>query len=167
MVLAAAIATGMLVVAVSALDAVGADPPSKASKASKATKASNDLTGRLADCLRSRGLAVPALSGTALDRWLQTHPVPDTDGLACKKAIAPPDEVRPAPTADAEKLSQCLRAEGFDAPSDPLALKQWIGTQRSPAALRAIKECGVSAPAPCGGAKPEPKPAADGDRPVT
>jgi hypothetical protein len=168
MVLAAAVATGMLVIAVSTLDAVGADPPAKAAKAAKADNVSNELTRKLADCLRSRGVAVPALSGTALDRWLRTHPVPDADGLACKQAIVPPDEVRAAPTADTEKLSECLRAQGFHAPTDPLALKQWIGEQRSTAALRAIKKCGVdTAPAPCGAAKPAPKPTTDGDRPVT
>jgi hypothetical protein len=144
MVLAAAVATGMLAIAVSTLDAVGADPPAKAA---------TDVTDRLADCLRTRDVAVPALSGTALEHWLQTHRLPDAAVRACKMAIAPPDEVREAPTADTKKLSECLRAQGFDAPSDPVALKQWIGEQRSPAVLRAIKECGVPAPAPCGGAK--------------
>jgi hypothetical protein len=160
MVLAAAVATAMLVIAVSTLDAVGADPPKKAAA---------DLTGQFASCLRDRGVAVPSLNGQALDRWLRTHRVPDAEARACKLAVAPPEpEVREAPSADATKLSECLRAQGFDAPTDPLALKQWIGGQRGPAALRAIKRCGVdAAPAPCGAAKPAPKPTADGDRPVT
>jgi len=160
MVLAAAVATAMLVIAVSTLDAVGADPPKKVA---------DDLTGQLASCLRDRGVAVPALTGDALDRWLQTHRIPEAEGRACKMAVAPPEtEVREAPSADVTKLSECLRAQGFDAPTDPLALKQWIGGQRSPAALRAIKRCGVdAAPAPCGAAKPAPKPTGDGDRPVT
>jgi hypothetical protein len=146
MVLAAAVATGMLVVAVSTLDAVGADPPAKA--------AATDITGRLADCLRSRDVAVPALSGDALDRWLQTHRLPDATVRACKTAVAPRGEVRAATTADVKQLGECLRAHGFAAPSAALALKQWIGEQHSPAALRAIKECGVvPGPAPCGAAK--------------
>ena len=160
MVLAAAIATGMLAIAVSTLDAVGAnDPP--AAKASTDT----DLTGKLADCLRSRGVAVPALSGVELDRWLKTHYVPDADALACKKAVAPPA----APLADTRELSQCLRARGFAAPTDPAALKQWIGEQHSPAMLRTIKGCGVDTPAPvpCNSGKPAPKPSSDAVRPVT
>lgn len=160
MVLAAAVATAMLVIAVSTLDAVGADPPKKAA---------TDLTEQIAACLRDRGMAVPGLSGPALDHWLRTHRLPDADVRACKMAIAPPEaEVREAPSADVTKLSECLRAQGFDAPTDPLALKPWIGEQRNQAALRAIKKCGVdTAPAPCGGGKPAPKPTTDGDRPVT
>jgi hypothetical protein len=152
MVLAAAVATAMLVIAVSTLDAVGADPPAKTSV---------DLTGKLADCLRGRGVAVPALTGPALDRWLQTHRLPDADVRACKMELAPRAEtIRAAPPVSAKKLTECLRAQGFDVPSDPMALKQWVGEQRSPAALRALKQCHVSlepapgpAPAPCG----EPK----------
>ena len=151
MVLAAAVATAMLVIAVSTLDAVGADPPKKAASAT-------DLTVQIANCLRDRGVSVPGLTGPALDRWLRTHRVPDADVRACKMAIAPPEaQVREAPSADVTKLSECLRAQGFDAPTDPLALKKWIGDQRGRDALRAIKKCGVdTAPAPCGGGKPAP-----------
>ena len=153
MVLAAAVATAMLVIAVSTLEALGADPPNKAP---------DDLTGQLASCLRDRGVAVPALTGDALDRWLQTHRIPDAEGRACKMAVAPPEsKVREAPSADAAKLSECLRAQGVHAPTDPMALKQWIGAQRSAGALDAIKECGVVSepgPAPCGG---DQKPAPD------
>jgi hypothetical protein len=151
MVLAAAVATAMLVIAVSTLNAVGADPP---------TKASNDLTSRLADCLRGRGVAVPALSGPALDRWLPTHHLPDADVRACKMAVAPrPATIREAPSVSVKKLTECLHAQGFDVPSDPLALKQWIGAQRSPAVLRALKQCDVAPvpdPAPCGKPKQAP-----------
>jgi hypothetical protein len=149
MVLAAAIATGMLVIAVSALDAVGADPPAKA--------AANDITGQLADCLRARDVAVPALSGSALDRWLQTHRLPDAAVRACKMALAPGSEVREAPSAGVKKLSQCLRAHGFDVPSDPVALKRWIGEQHSSAAVSALNECDVGVPAPCGAPKSAPE----------
>lgn len=137
MVLAAAVATAMLVTAATALDAVGADPPSEAS-------AEGDLTVRLADCLRDRGVAVPALDGAALDRWLQTHQPPDADGRACKMAVAPHGtEVREAPSKSVEELSNCLRAHGLDVPTDPVALKEWIGHQRSRTALSAMRECGL------------------------
>jgi hypothetical protein len=150
MVLAAAVATAMLVIAVSALDAVGADPPATAP---------DDLTAKLADCLRDRGVAVPALTGDALDHWLQTHRIPDAEGRACKMAVAPP-EMREAPSAGVKQLRECLRAQGFDVPTDPVALKQWIGSQRGTAAQNAIAKCGVGikpepAPKPCGAAPKE------------
>jgi hypothetical protein len=158
MVLAAAVATAMLVIAVSTLDAVGADPPKKAA---------TDLTGQFANCLRDRGVAVPGLSGPALDRWLRTHRLPDADARTCKLAVAPP-EMREAPSTGVKQLSECLRAQGFNAPTDPLALKQWIGEQRGSSVRSAIRKCGVDTdPAPCGGGKPAPKPTTDGDRPVT
>jgi hypothetical protein len=152
MVLAASVATAMLVVAVSALDAIGADPPAKAP---------DDLTARLADCLRDRGIPVPAVSGDELDHWLQTHRIPDATGRACKEAVAPRGaaEVREAPSQGAKQLSECLTAKGLDVPTDPIALKQWIGHQSSRSALDALKACGLVLkpdpnvkPAPCGAA---------------
>lgn len=153
MVLAAAVATAMLVIAASALDAVGADPPAKAS-------AEDELTGKLADCLRDRGVAVPALDGAALDRWLQTHRLADSDVRACKMAVAPREtEARGAASKGVKELSSCLRAQGLDVPTDPVALKEWIGHQRSRRALGAMKECGLvmkpdagpdRQPPPCG-----------------
>ncbi|HEX5621325.1 MAG TPA: hypothetical protein VFX51_23065 [Solirubrobacteraceae bacterium] len=153
MVLAAAVATAMLVIATSALDAVGADPPAKAS-------AEDTLIGKLADCLRGRGVAVPALDGAALDRWLQTHRLPDADGRACKTALAPRGtEVREAPSESVKELSACLRAQGLDVPTDPVALKDWLGHQRGRTTLDAMKTCGLvmkpdpgleRKPAPCG-----------------
>ncbi len=155
MVLAAAVATAMLVIGVSALEAVGADPPAKAS-------AADELTGKLADCLRGRGVAIPALEGAALDRWLQTHRLADADVRACKMAVAPRGtEVREARSQGVKELSSCLRAQGFDVPTDPVALKEWIGHQRSRTALDALKQCGLvmkpdpgpdGQPAPCGAA---------------
>jgi len=157
MVLAASVATAMLVVAVSALDAVGADPPAKAP---------DDLTGQLAGCLRDRGIAIPAVTGDELDHWLQTHSIPDADGRACKEAIAPRGaaEVREAESQGVKQLRDCLTAKGLDVPTDPIALKQWIGHQTSRAALDALKQCGLvmkpepgAKPAPCGTA-PAQKP---------
>jgi hypothetical protein len=143
MVLAAAVATAMIVIAISTLDAVGAGKP----------KAAVDLTQRLAACIRDRGVAVPALGSTAIDEWLSTHDVPEAIGRACKMKVAGgPDEVRAADAHGVETLLTCLRAQGFDPPSDPMGLKRWIGEHGQAAAL---KECGV-APAPsCGEKKPE------------
>jgi hypothetical protein len=153
--LATAVATAVVVIGVSALDAVGADPRAKSP---------DDLTVKLADCLRDRGAAIPALSGTALDNWLRTHRLQDADVRACKAAVAPRGtEVREAPSEGVEALSGCLRAQGFDVPTDPMLLKQWIGNQHSRAALGALKTCGLvmkpapdEKPAPCGAAPAKP-----------
>jgi hypothetical protein len=163
MVLAAAVATAMLVIAASALDAVGADTPAKDS-------AAGDLNAKLADCLRARGVAIPALDGAALDRWLPTHRLADADVRACKMAVAPRGtEVREAQSKSVKELSSCLRAQGLDVPTDPVALKEWIGHQGSRAALDALKKCGLvmkpdpspdGKPAPCGvGPAKGPEPA--------
>jgi hypothetical protein len=157
MVLAAALATAMIVIAITTLDAVGAD---------KRT-AQSDLTARLANCLRDRGVAVPEVSSPAVERWLDRHDVPEPIARDCKMQLAgapgqvrAPDEVREADKADAEKLAACLKARGFDAPSDPVQLKRWIITHHQEAIL---KECGMGpAPGPaCGETKPAPADGAD------
>ena len=156
MVLAAAIATATLVTAATALDAVGADAPPKKGPAA------DDLIGRLADCLRDRGAAVPALDGAALEHWLQASRLADADVRACKVAVQPRIERHEAPAQSVEALSRCLRTQGLDVPTDPVALKDWIGRQRGRTALRAMEECGLVSgpdartdrkPAPCGEAR--------------
>jgi hypothetical protein len=150
-VLAAAVASAMVVIAVAALDAVGADKPAAASDKPATV---GGVPASLLDCLRDHGVSVPALTGTALDQWFRAH-VPEATGRTCKELTAPPGEVRAARTADVDKLIGCLRDAGFDPPSDPVALKRWIGEHDSPAVTRALKECGVAPGPPCG-AKTEP-----------
>lgn len=145
MALAAAVTTSMVVVAVAALDAVGADK----------VDASDGLATEFANCLRDRGVAVPNLSGAEMDHWLSTHRLPDAAGRACKTAIAPIVEPRiksRAAQADAEKLGACLRAHGLQPPTDAIALKEWIGTHHGETAVaRALKECDFGpAPTSCG-----------------
>jgi hypothetical protein len=142
--LAAAVATGMVVLAVAALDAVGADKGNASAKP-------NELT-QLVTCLRDRGVDVPNLSDDALERWFPRN-VPDADGRACKQAIAAtmaPDERRAAKADGVEKIVACLRAKGFDPPTDPMALKQWIGAHPDRAA-----DCGIGAAPDCGAKKDE------------
>lgn len=158
MVLAASVATGMLVIAIATLDAVGAGKPT----------ADNVLQARFADCMRSHDVAVPALSGQALDRWFDTHAAAGETVRACKMAVAPgpdvarkvapdPDEGRKADTVYAEKLAACLQARGLDAPSDPFALKRWVSEQHTAAATRALDACGLSQEPTCGDKKPVPR----------
>ena len=155
MVLAASVATAMLVIAIATLDAVGAGKPT----------ADSDLQQRFADCMRSHHVAIPELSGEALDRWFDSHAAAGETVRACKMAVAPGPEVAKAPDAgevrkadrvDAEKLAACIRGQGFDVPSDPYELKRWIGAQRTAAARRAMEHCGFAKEPSCGDAKPVP-----------
>lgn len=157
MVLAASVATAMLVIAIATLDAVGAGKPT----------ADSVLQQRFADCMRSHDVAVPALSGEALDRWFDTHPAAGETVRACKMAVAPgpdvarkvapdPGETRKADTLHAEKLAACLQARGLDAPSDPYALKRWVSQQHTAAATSALQACGLAQEPACGDKKPMP-----------
>src|SRR3954452_8368034 len=143
MTLAAALASALVVVAVAALDAVGAD---------KTIAKGSEIT-QLVACLRDRGVDVPNLSGAALDRWLQRSDIPEADARACKAAIADsmgPTEVRAAKSDSVDKIVTCLRAKGFDPPTDPIALKRWIGEQGG-AVERALEDCGMGPTPDCGG----------------
>ena len=151
MVLATAVATAMITVAVVAIDSVGAETPG--------AQAQETIVARFADCMRDRGMAVPALRGAALERWLKRADLPEADARACKTALA--DVVDKAGSvhagADAAKLAGCLRAHGLEVPDDPFDLKRWIAEHRGRATEQALKECGL-APAPsCGEAKDEAK----------
>src|ERR1044071_7104673 len=99
--------------------------------------------------MRSHDVAIPELSGEALDQWFDTHPAAGETVRACKMAVAPGPEVakpadgpgagRKSDRVDAGKLAACLRAQGLDAPTDPYALKRWGGEQHAAAAKRALE----------------------------
>jgi hypothetical protein len=147
MVLAAAVTSAMIVVAVAALDAVGADKSN--------AKATNGVDA-FAACLRDHGVQVPALTGVQLERWLKTHPMPRTPGVTCKTALAgAPPTATAAAKADAEKIAACLRAHGLNPPTAPAELKRWIVTQDDPEVTQALKECGLGPAPDCGGGKDE------------
>ena len=96
MIIAASVTTAIIVLGVNALAPVGAQekpgPP-----------AGSDLVDRFADCMRDRGVAIPALQGAELDRWLDKARLPIADARACKTALAGVAERQEA-TADARKL---------------------------------------------------------------
>jgi hypothetical protein len=146
MALGAAVASALVVVAVVALDAVGADKTKANAKKSEITQ--------LVACLRDRGVDVPALSGAALDRWFARSDVPEADARACKTAIAgsiAPSDARAGKADGVDRIVACLRAKGFDPPTDPIALKRWIGERRGGAVKRALEECSAGPAPDCGG----------------
>ena len=131
MVVAAAVASAMIVVAITALDAVGAN--------GRSAKPKDDFAAKLAQCLRDHGVAVPRQQPSlAVAR-------------ACKDALAG-DVRKPADaTADVRKLTACLRAHGAQPPSAADDLKRWILQHESDTTVAsALKECGIGPPPSCG-----------------
>jgi hypothetical protein len=150
MVIAAGVTTAIIVLGVNALAPVGAQEKPDA-------QAQSALLDRFADCMRDRGVAIPALQDAELDRWLDTARLPIAEARACKTAVAPVGE-RKDGSADARKLATCLRAQGLDAPTDPMQLKRWIGRQDKAAVADAFEACGFGGPEPsCGAAKDDGK----------
>jgi hypothetical protein len=142
MVLAAAVTSALLVVAVGALDAVGAgtSPPSPG----------ESFESQLAQCLRDHGVSVPALRDAQLEPWLKAHEPPLATARACKEAlvgVAAP-EVK---SAGPDDLVRCLRTHGVRPPAPPADLKRWIFAHKGDAAVaQALKECGMGPPPSCG-----------------
>jgi hypothetical protein len=147
MVIAAGVTTAIIVLGINALAPVSAQ---------ESGRTRSDLATRFADCMRDRGVAIPARHGAALDRWLRSADLPIADARACKTALADV-AARQDSKADARKLVTCLRAQGLDPPSDPMQLKPWIGRQDTAAIQDALEACGVSESKPsCAGEKPVP-----------
>jgi hypothetical protein len=141
MFVAAGVTTAIIVLGINALAPVSAQESAR-----------TDLATRFADCMRDRGVAVPARQGAALDRWLKSADLPIDDARACKTALAGVAE-KDTP-ADAVKLATCLRAQGFDVPAGPDRLKAWIARQDKAAIARAMEDCGAAGPEPsCGESK--------------
>jgi hypothetical protein len=125
--LTAAAASALVAAAVVALPAIGDD--SNNGPASPAA---------LAACLRSHGLPGAPDDPIALKQWIGERA--SQDPLAVKQAMnaceqyqtGGPDKPkveekrRSLSDADVQKIVQCIRANGLDAPSDPVALKRWL-----------------------------------------
>jgi hypothetical protein len=137
-VMAAAVASAMIVIAIAALDAVGAD--------NSAAKPKADFMTQIGQCLRDHGVAVPALTGEQLDTWLKHHEPPLAAGRACKQALAP--EASKAAGVD---VTACLRAHGVTPPQAIDDLKRWILAHKDEAAVAdAMKQCDMGPPPSCG-----------------
>jgi hypothetical protein len=124
--LTAAAASALVAAAVVALPAVGDD--SNNGPASPAA---------LAACLRSHGLDGAPDDAVALKTWIGERQAQDPDGVkramsACEQyQTGGPDkpkfeERRELSDADVAKIVACIRDNGLDAPSDPVALKRWL-----------------------------------------
>jgi hypothetical protein len=123
--LTAAAASALVAAAVVALPAVGDDSNNGPSPAA------------LAACLRSHGLDGAPDDPVALKTWIGERQAQDPDGVksamsACQEyQSGGPDKPkfeqrRELSAADVAKVVACMRANGLDAPSDPVALKRWL-----------------------------------------
>jgi hypothetical protein len=144
MTLTAAAASAVVAGAIVALPAIGDDSNKGPSNAAA-----------LAACLRSHGLDGAPDDPLALKPWIAQRQ--EQDPLAVKKAMnacqqfqtGGPDkpkveEKRQLTEPDVQKLVACLRANGLDAPSDPVALKRWLGQKEAgdhDAVDRAMVKC--------------------------
>jgi hypothetical protein len=124
--LTAAAASALVAGATVALPALGDDGPN----------ASKDAAA-LAACLRSHGLAGAPDDPVALKPWIAQRQEQDPDGvkkamIACEQfQTGGPDKSKFAEkhelsASDVAKLVACMRDNGLDAPSDPVALKRWL-----------------------------------------
>jgi hypothetical protein len=127
--LTAAAASALVAAAVVALPAIGDDSNNGPSSAAA-----------LAACLRSHGLAGAPDEAIALKTWIGERQAQDP--LAVKRAMnacqelqtGGPDkpkirERRALSGADVQKLIDCMRSNGLDAPNDPEALKRWLAQE--------------------------------------
>jgi hypothetical protein len=127
MTLTAAAASALVAGATVALPAIGDD----------SGKSGDDGVAALAACLRSHGLAGAPDDALALKPWIAQRQ--SQDPLAVKRAMSAcqeyqtggPDkpkyaEKRELSASDVAKLVACMRDNGLDAPSDPVALKRWL-----------------------------------------
>jgi cytochrome c553 len=124
--LTAAAASALVAAAVVALPAIGDDSNNGPSN-----------VAALAACLRTHGLDGAPDDPAALKPWIAQRQ--SQDPLAVKRAMnacqeyqtGGPDkpkfaEKRELSASDVAKLVACMRDNGLDAPSDPVALKRWL-----------------------------------------
>jgi hypothetical protein len=124
--LTAAAASALVAAATVALPALGDDSDN-----------ASPSPAALAACLRSHGLTGAPDDPVALKQWIGQRQTQDPDGvkramLACEQyQTGGPDKPkfekrRELSDADVAKLVACMRDNGLDAPSDPVALKSWL-----------------------------------------
>jgi len=146
--LTAAAASALVAAATVALPALGDDDPGG--------------PAALAACLRSHGLDGAPSAPEDLKPWIARREAQDPQAVkaamnACQAFQTPRERELAGP--DVQKLVACLRADGLDAPSDPLALKRWLGEKQADDAVdRAVVKCKMqldpgpaAKPGVCGG----------------
>jgi hypothetical protein len=89
------------------------------------------------NCMRTNGVDIPAdAHGFAIKQWIAAHESQPSVTEALNKCAG---DDRQSDSVGVKELTTCLKSKGLNPPSDPVALKQWLGSQ-DPAV---IKSCGV------------------------
>jgi len=89
------------------------------------------------NCMRTNGVDIPAdAHGFAIKQWIAAHESQPSVTEALKKCAG---DDRRGDSVGVEQLVTCLKSKGLNPPTDPVALKQWLGSQ-DPAV---VKACGV------------------------
>jgi hypothetical protein len=161
MALVAAAAAALAAIAVVALPAIGDDsggnPPRVGGDDAK--------MAAFVACLRTHGLPSAPSDPTALKPWMLNEQASDPQALkaavkACEGELPQkPADVAPGP--DIQDMIACVRKHGLDAPTDPVAFKQWLARQESTdpdrvdAALRDCKLALDPGPGKPGAGKPQ------------
>jgi hypothetical protein len=97
----------------------------------------SDPEATFVNCMRTNGVDIPAdTRGFAIKQWIAAHESQPSVTDALKKCA--PDAKKGEGVA-VDSLVACLKGKGLQPPSDPVALKQWLGKQ-DPAT---VKACGV------------------------
>jgi hypothetical protein len=145
MTLTAAAVSALVAGATVALPALGDDPG----------KSGDDGVAALAACLRSHGLEGAPSTPDELKPWIAQRQAQDPQAVkaamnACQEyQTGGPDkprfaEKRELSASDVAKLVACMRDNGLDAPSDPVALKRWLAQEEQShpdAVARVMPKC--------------------------
>jgi hypothetical protein len=100
------------------------------------SRSGSDPEATFVNCMRTNGIDIPAdTRGFAIKQWIAAHDAPSVQD-ALKKCA--PDEKKGGGIA-VDSLVACLKSHGLQPPTDPVALKQWLGSQDA----SVIKKCGV------------------------
>jgi len=97
----------------------------------------SDPDATFVNCMRTNGVDIPAdARGFAIKQWIGAHESQPSVMDALKKCA--PDAKRGGGVA-VDSLVACLKSKGLQPPTDPVALKQWLGSQDA----SVVKACGV------------------------
>jgi hypothetical protein len=111
--------------------------PAIANDSGSGSGSGSDPEATFVNCMRTNGVDIPAdTRGFAIKQWIAAHESQPSVTDALKKCA--PDEKKGDSIAVAS-LVACLKSHGLQPPTDPVALKQWLGSQDP----SVIKKCGV------------------------
>jgi hypothetical protein len=126
----------LIVIAATAV-AAAVTIPALADSGSGSGSGSDPKEVAFVNCMRTNGVDIPAdARGFAIKQWIAAHDSQPSVTEALKKCAG---DGRIGGGEGPQALIACLKTKGLNPPTDPVALKQWLGSQ-DPAV---VKSCGV------------------------